>query len=86
VRVETVDGRERLVLTRWTASTNHRVCFLREQVTAVLPRIDLPGVLLDDVDWTGFLPSSLTSVSVATCTLPRDVTGQHHGLEGVDRR
>ncbi len=66
VRIETVAGRDRPVLTaldRLEEPPN--LLALREQVTALLPRIDLPDLLLEVADWTGF-PGEFTHVSEGT--------------------
>jgi len=55
VRVETVDGRDRPVLTALDRLDEPpSLLALREQVAALLPRIDLPDLLLEVAAWTGF--------------------------------
>jgi len=66
VRIETVDGRDRPVLTALDRLDEPpSLLALREQVTALLPRIDLPDLLLEVADWTGF-PVEFTHVSEGT--------------------
>jgi len=66
VRIETVDGRDRPVLTALDRLDEPpSLLALREQVTALLPRIDLPDLLLEAADWTGF-PVEFTHVSEGT--------------------
>jgi len=66
VRIETVDGRDRPVLTALDRLDEPpSLLALREQVTALLPRIDLPDLLLEVADWTG-LPVEFTHVSEGT--------------------
>ena len=66
VRIETVGGRDRPVLTALDRLEEPpSLLALREQVTALLPRIDLPDLLLDVADWTGF-PAEFTHVSEGT--------------------
>jgi len=66
VRIETVDGRDRPVLTPLDRLDEPpSLLALREQVTALLPRVDLPDLLLEVADWTGF-PVEFTHVSEGT--------------------
>ena len=66
VRVETVAGRDRPVLTALDRLDEPpSLLTLREQVTALLPRIDLPDLVLEVADWTGF-PVEFTHVSEGT--------------------
>jgi len=66
VRVETVAGRDRPVLTALDRLDEPpSLLTLREQATALLPRIDLPDLVLEVADWTGF-PVAFTHVSEGT--------------------
>jgi len=66
VRIETVDGRDRPVLTPLDRLDEPATLLaLREQVTALLPRVDLPDLLLEVADWTGF-PVEFTHISEGT--------------------
>jgi len=66
VCVETVVGRDRPVLTALDRLDEPpSLLALREKVTALLPRIDLPDLLLEVADWTGF-PVEFTHVSEGT--------------------
>jgi len=63
VRVETVEGRDRPVLTPLDRlGEPASLLALREQVAALLPRVDLPDLLLEVAGWTGF-PTEFTHVS-----------------------
>jgi len=63
VQVETVKGRDRPVLTPLDRLDEPAsLLALREQVTALLPRVDLPDLLLEVTSWTGF-PTEFTHVS-----------------------
>jgi hypothetical protein len=63
VRLETKQGRERLVLTGLeTLPEPPSLVTLREQVQALLPRVDLPEVLLEIAARTGFT-SEFTHIS-----------------------
>jgi len=63
VQVETVEGRDRPVLTPLDRLDEPAsLLALREQVTALLPRVDLPDLLLEVASWTGF-PTEFTHVS-----------------------
>jgi len=63
VRVETADGRDRPVLTpRDRLDEPATLLVLREQVAALLPRVDLPDLLLEVAGWTGF-PTEFTHIS-----------------------
>jgi len=56
VRVETVDGHDRLVLTPLDKLEEPpSLLALRAAVDDLLPRVDLPDVLLEVAGWTGFL-------------------------------
>ncbi len=56
VRIETVDGHDRPVLTALDKLDEPpSLLALRAAVDAMLPRVDLPDVLLDVADWSGFL-------------------------------
>lgn len=56
VRVETVDGRDRMVLTPLDhLDEPTSLLALRAAVDALLPQVDLPDVLLEVAGWTGFL-------------------------------
>ena len=56
VRIETVEGRDRPVLTALDRLEEPATLIaLRAAVDAVLPRDDLPDVLLEVAGWTGFL-------------------------------
>jgi len=63
VRVETVEGRDRPVLTPLDRlGEPASLLALREQVAVLLPRVDLPDLLLEVAGWTGF-PTEFTLVS-----------------------
>jgi len=63
VRIETVDGRDRPVLTALDRlEESATLIALRAAVDALLPRVDLPDVLLEVAGWTGFL-AEFTHVS-----------------------
>jgi len=63
VRIETVDGRDRPVLTALDRLDEPAsLAALRAAVAALLPRVDLPDVLLEVAGWTGFL-TEFTHVS-----------------------
>ena len=56
MRIETVEGRDRPVLTALDRLEEPATLIaLRAAVDAVLPRVDLPDVLLEVAGWTGFL-------------------------------
>ena len=63
VRIETVDGHERPVLTALDRLDEpSSLLELRAAVDARLPRVDLPDILLEVAGWTGFL-TEFTHVS-----------------------
>ncbi len=63
VRIETVDGYDRPVLTALDKLDEPAsLVALRTSVDDLLPRVDLPDVLLEVAGWTGFL-SEFTHVS-----------------------
>jgi len=63
VRIETADGRDRLILTPLDRLDEPPTLLaLRAAVDDVLPRVDLPDVLLEVAGWTGFL-TEFTHVS-----------------------
>jgi len=66
VRIETVDGRDRPVLTALDRLEEPpTLAALRAAVDALLPSVDLPDVLLEVAGWTGFL-TEFTHVSEGT--------------------
>ncbi len=66
VRIETVDGRDRPVLTALDRLEEPpTLAAPRAAVDALLPRVDLPDVLLEVAGWTGFL-TEFTHVSEGT--------------------
>ena len=55
VRIEEQSGRPTVVLTALDRlAESPRLIALREQVAALLPRVDLPEILLEVAAWTGF--------------------------------
>src|SRR5262249_3899146 len=93
--VETTAGRDRLVLTGLEKlDESPRLLALREHVTALLPRVDLPELLLEVQAWTGFADqfTHLSEGSARVDDLPTSVCAAlladacNIGLEPLARR
>jgi hypothetical protein len=94
-RVETTAGRDRLVLTGLEKlDESPRLLALREHVAALLPRVDLPELLLEVQAWTGFADqfTHLSEGSARVDDLPTSVCAAlladacNIGLEPLARR